>query len=144
MEFFLCTIFNTASSAASQRMLESNPVRLVSCWKNILHTISVGEDPALAREAVRIRRPAGGAHQEAEGSRGGGGCYQVGLWRRMPRQILIWHPMENLSLENSSSYIIGENILLCFVHRGRYPENRPFAKKFGLGKLPGLSGCGWL
>ncbi len=54
--------------------------------------ISAGEDPALAWEAVRIRRPAGGAHQEARprgAEGGGGGCYQVGLWRRMPRQILI-------------------------------------------------------
>jgi hypothetical protein len=50
-------------------------------------TMSVGEDPALARQAVRIRRPSGGARQEAhprgtEGSGGGGGCYQVGLWLR--------------------------------------------------------------
>jgi hypothetical protein len=34
----------------------------------------------------------------------------------MPRQILQWHIMENFSLKNLSSYIFGENILLCFVH----------------------------
>jgi hypothetical protein len=95
------------------------------------------------RLVVPIRKPTHGEQKEEEDVIRwdcGGGCrvrFQYGTSGK------------NLSLENSSSYIFGENILLCSrlpasIVRGRYPENRLFAKKFGLGKLLALSGCGWL
>ncbi len=64
------------------------------------------------RLVVPIRKPAHGEQKEEDVIRwdcGGGCCVSL-----QPKCTV--HLMENLCLENSSSYIFVENILICFVH----------------------------